>query len=117
MKIPMNTSIHSIIGRGIFVVMLYLIHLGAFYTIFLYFRMKNIYINIGFVISVLFLCFSGIIGWLMAADDSREAFVRFKKTDADKEPSSEFTVFAQLRFVFTVILWPYLSLFGNSETE
>ncbi len=77
--------------------------------------MKNIYLTVGFVISVVFLCFSGTIGWLIAADDFREAFVRYKNSSGDKEPSGEFTVFAPLRFVLTIIMWPYLSVFTDTD--
>jgi hypothetical protein len=106
----------SRLGRIFVVFLIYLAHLGAIYAIPLYFRSRGILISTAFVISLLVLCFSGIIGWLIAADDFREAFVRYKKTEGDKEPSSEFTVFAPLRFLLAVIMWPYLMLFGG-ETE
>ncbi|MBN1576053.1 MAG: hypothetical protein JW913_05845 [Chitinispirillaceae bacterium] len=118
MEKKVTSTIPSTIGRIIVVTSIYALHIGALYSIASYFRTKSVIITVGFTISVIFLCLSCIVGWLFAADDFREAFVRYKKAPGEKEPSSEFTVFAPVRFLFAVIMWPYLALFhepGDQE--
>jgi hypothetical protein len=115
MKISMNSRISSQFVKALFCIFIYFLHLVAIYAITSYFRATNIFITVGFLVSVVFLCLSCIVGWLVAADDFREAFVRFKKTPPDKEPPGEFTVFAPMRFCMAVILWPYLMLFGDAD--
>ena len=56
-----------------------------------------------------------VVGWLIAADDFREAFIRYKQSEGKKDPSSEFTIFAPLRFLVAILLWPYLVVFMNDE--
>jgi|GEM_PF-4490880 len=111
----MREFFHSKVTKVIFLLCIYALHFGALYAITRYFQSKNTIISVFFVVSILFLCLSCIIGWLIAADDFREAFIRYKKTTDDREPSGEFTVFAPLRYVFAMIMWPYLVLFGDVE--
>ncbi|MBN1306973.1 MAG: hypothetical protein JXA18_03590 [Chitinispirillaceae bacterium] len=112
-----SSAILSTFGKIVFVTAVYALHIGAIYSITAYFRTKSIIVTVGFAVSLIFLCLSWIVGWLFAADDFREAFIRYKKLPGDKEPSSEFTVYAPLRFVLAVIMWPYLALFHEPEDQ
>jgi hypothetical protein len=95
------------------VTLLYSLHAVALYAVTSFIMTKILLLQVLFYLSVVSLCLSVVVGWLIAADDFREAFVRYKQTGVDRDPSSEFTIFAPLRFLVAILLWPYLVVFMN----
>jgi hypothetical protein len=113
----MKAIFGSKIGRVLIVILLYALHFVAVYSATTFFNHKNLLLYIISIVSILCLFLSVIIGWLIAADDFREAFLRFKKLETAKIPPSEFTIFAPVRFGLAIIMWPYLALFFTNEED
>ena len=113
----MRRFIPNRLKKILIVLVLYSLHLVAIYTTITFMFTDHLILKILFVTSVVCLCLSVIVGWLIAADDFREAFIVYKKRNEDRDPSSEFTIFAPIRFVVAVLLWPYLVAFGEENRE
>jgi hypothetical protein len=103
------------IKKLLLVTLLYALHLVAMYAVTSFIMTKILLLQVLFYISVGTLCLSVVVGWLIAADDFREAFIRYKQVNTERDPSSEFTIFAPLRFLVAILLWPYLVVFMNDN--
>ena len=101
------------IKKILLVTLLYSLHFVALYAMTSFIMTKSLLLQFLFVVSVVSLCLSVVVGWLIAADDFRVAFIQYKKSGTDRDPSSEFTIFAPIRFVVAIVMWPYLVVFMN----
>lgn len=97
------------------VTLLYSLHFVALYATTSFIMTKSLLLQLLFVVSVVSLSLSVVVGWLIAADDFRVAFIQYKKSETNKDPSSEFTIFAPVRFIVAIMLWPYLVVFMNEN--
>ena len=105
------------IKQILLVTLLYSLHCVALYALTSFIMTQSVLLRVLFYLSVASLSLSVVVGWLIAADDFREAFVRYKKANVERDPSSEFTIFAPFRFAVAILMWPYLVVFMNDGRE